>query len=245
MDGVVRPVLTGERQITMTSMAPGKRIAFVASDPHLPGDVFVADWDGSGERRLTRINDDLLAELELPAVERRSFSSPNGGSIDGWLMRPANARGPVPLLVQIHGGPHGFVGNVFSLGSFYGYVLAGRGWAMLSLNPSGSGSYGKEFMQSLMARWGEYDLPEQHAAIDALVAEGIADPDRLAVTGYSYGGYMTSWVVGHTDRFKAAVIGAPVTNLESFFGTSDIGMWFGQLRGPRDHADPHPARRGG
>jgi dipeptidyl aminopeptidase/acylaminoacyl peptidase len=226
-DGTVRAVIGGERQITLASMRPAAgRIAFIASDPLTPADVYVANWDGSGERRLTNVNRDLLDGLTMPVVERRSFHGPNGVDIDGWLMRPVGATGPAPLLVQIHGGPHGFAGNVFRGTAFYEYALACRGWAVLALNPSGSGSYGKVFMQSLRGRWGEFDLPEQHAAIDALVGEGLVDGDRLAVTGYSYGGYMTSWVVGHTDRFKAAVIGAPVTNLESFHGTSDIGLWF-------------------
>lgn len=227
-DGGVRAVLGGERQITMSSRIPGGRIAFAASDPADPGDVYVAEADGTGERRLTDINAALRAEVLLPRAERRRFPSPNGGSIDGWLIRPVAADGPAPLLVHIHGGPHGFHGNVFKTSGFYEYVLAARGWATLALNPSGSGSYGESFMRALLGRWGEYDLPEQHAAIDALIAEGLVDPERLAVTGYSYGGYMTSWVVGHTDRFRAAIIGAPVTNLESFFGTSDIGLWFGE-----------------
>ncbi len=225
--GAVEPLITGERQVTWLSAVPGGPIAFAAHDPLTPGDVFVCRWDGVEERRLTDLNGALLAELALPRVERRQFRSPNGGEIEGWLVHPLDGRRPAPLLVHIHGGPHSFSGNAFKMSSFYEYVLAGRGWATLALNPSGSGSYGRDFMRSLLGRWGEYDLPEQLAAIDQLVAEGIADPERLAVTGYSYGGYMTAWVVGHTDRFKAAVVGAPVTNLESFFGTSDIGMWFG------------------
>ena len=105
-------------------------------------------------------------------------------------------------------------------------MLASRGWAVLTLNPTGSGSYGRDFAHAIRAKWGEHDLAEQLAAVDQLIAEGVADRDRLAVAGYSYGGFMTSWTIGHTDRFKAAVVGAPVTNQESFFGTSDIGMWF-------------------
>ncbi len=227
-NGAVQPVANGERQIILLSARPAAgRIAFVASDPTNPADVYTCNWDGAGERRLTRINEPALAGLTLPRIERRVFDNPNGGTIDGWLVRPISGSGPAPLLVHIHGGPHGFVGNTFQGGSFYWYTLACKGWAVIALNPSGSGSYGKAFATTLRGRWGEYDLPEQHAAIDALVAEGIADPERLAVTGYSYGGYMTSWTVGHTDRFKAAVVGAPVTNLESFHGTSDIGAWFG------------------
>lgn len=228
-DGTVRPVATGERHVGWLSAAPAAgRLAFVASRPTEPGDVYACAWDGSDERRLTHVNGELLADLALPRIERRAFPSPHGGTIDGWVLHPTttNPR-PAPLLVYIHGGPHAFVGTVFQHGAFYWYVLAARGWAVLALNPHGSGSYGQAFAWSLRGRWGEYDLPEQLAAVDALVAEGTADPDRLAVAGYSYGGYMTAWTIAHTDRFKAAVVGAPVTNLESFHGTSDIGLWFG------------------
>ena len=224
-DGSVTPVVAGERQLTFTSAASAAgRIAFAAVATEIPGDVYSCRWDGSDERRLTRINEQLLAELSLPRVERRTFQSPNGCEVEGWLVLPTERSGRAPLLVNIHGGPHGFAGNLFP--ALYWYALASRGWAVLALNPSGSGSYGTAFAQTLRGRWGEYDLPEQLAAVDALVAEGLVDGDRLAVAGYSYGGYMTSWTVGHTDRFKAAVVGAPVTNMESFHGTSDIGTWF-------------------
>lgn len=227
--GSIRPIIAGERQVLGVS-APARsgRIALIMSEILNPADVFITGRDGFGERRLTRVNEDGFASLDLPRVERRTFAGPNGMPIEGWLTLPPEQHSPAPLLLQIHGGPHSFAGNVFPSSAFYSYVLAARGWATLALNPSGSGSYGTAFQRSLLARWGEYDLPEHHAAIDALVTEGIADPNRLAVTGYSYGGYMTSWVVGHTDRFKAAVIGAPVTNLESFHGTSDIGIWFSE-----------------
>jgi len=244
-DGSVRPVVGGGRQLWWLHAAAG-RLAFVASAPTEPGDVWVAAWDGSDERRLTRVNAGLLDGLALPRVERRAFASPHGGTLDGWVVHPVTTGGtgrpegrrpdasrrsenrrPVPLLVFLHGGPHAFAGNVFQHGAFYWYVLAARGWAVLALNAHGSGSYGQAFAHALRGRWGEYDLPEQLAAADALVADGLADPERLAVAGYSYGGYMTAWTIAHTDRFKAAVVGAPVTNLESFHGTSDIGPWFG------------------
>jgi dipeptidyl aminopeptidase/acylaminoacyl peptidase len=227
-------VTRGDRQITAWNLAPtAERVAFVYTDLETPMDVAVVNLDGSGERRLTGVNDALLAELDYRPPQRRTFQTPHG-EIDGWVMRAAGAQGPTPLLVDIHGGPHSAFGSVFPLNPFYWLVAQAQGWTVLATNPTGSGTYGREFARTLLGQWGEYDLPEQMAAIDALVEEGIADPDRLAVTGYSYGGYMTSWVVGHTDRFKAAVIGAPVTNLESFHGTSDIGMWFGpfEMGGP-------------
>ncbi|MEP7198188.1 MAG: S9 family peptidase [Chloroflexota bacterium] len=224
----VKVIVSGERQVTSSSVSrTAKRIAFVVSEPSNPSDLFECDWDGANERRLTRVNESLFASLQLPRIERRTFNNPNGGTIDGWVTHPLTSDGPAPLLVDIHGGPHSFHGNGFALGYFYRYALAAKGWAVLALNPTGSGSYGKAFAHDIRGRWGEHDLPEQLAAVDALIAEGVADGNRLAVAGYSYGGFMTAWTVGHTDRFKAAVIGAPVTNLESFHGTSDIGLWFG------------------
>jgi dipeptidyl aminopeptidase/acylaminoacyl peptidase len=225
-DGSTTVVVGGERQIGYISARAGSRIAFAAGDLAAPSDLYVTAWDGSGERRLTQINKEMLAQLGPVHGERRTFTSPHGGTLEGWLFLPTERRGASPLLVDIHGGPQSFAGNLFSLSYFYRYVLASRGWAVLALNPTGSGSYGREFAHGIRAKWGEHDLAEQLAAVDQLVAEGVADPERLAVAGYSYGGFMTSWTIGHTDRFKAAVVGAPVVNQESFFGTSDIGMWF-------------------
>lgn len=226
-DGTVRPVVAGERQIMGMSARPGAgRIAFIATRPDDPTNVCACGWDGTDERRLTGINDPLLARLDLPRVERRTFESPNGVTCDGWVVRPVTGGRPTPLLVDIHGGPHAFFADAFPLSALYWYVLACRGWTVLAINPSGSASYDKAFAHSLRGRWGEYDMPEQLAAIDTLIAEGDVDGDRLAVTGYSYGGFMTAWMIGHTDRFKAAVIGAPAINQESMHGTSDIGMWF-------------------
>jgi dipeptidyl aminopeptidase/acylaminoacyl peptidase len=225
-DGSTSVVVGGERQVLYATAAAGSRIAFAAGDLDAPSDLYVTAWDGSGERRLTQINREILSQLSPVHGERRTFKSPHGGTLEGWLFLPAERRGVSPLLVDIHGGPQSFMGNVFSLTYFYRYLLASRGWAVLVLNPTGSGSYGREFAHGIRGKWGEHDLAEQLAAVDQLVAEGVADPDRLAVAGYSYGGFMTSWTIGHTDRFKAAVVGAPVVNQESFFGTSDIGMWF-------------------
>ena len=223
--GATRTIIGGERQVTYLAAAPGLRLAYAAADPRDPAELYAADRDGQGERRLTKLNDAQVAALDAPIPTRHIFDTPNG-QIEGWVIAPRGAKGPAPLLVDVHGGPAGFAGDAFALGSFFKYVLASRGWAVLSLNPTGSGSYGREHAHGIRGRWGEHDLPEQLAAIDALVKDGIADPKRLAVAGYSYGGFMTSWTIGHTDRFKAAVVGAPVVDQESFHGTSDIGMWF-------------------
>jgi dipeptidyl aminopeptidase/acylaminoacyl peptidase len=226
-DGAVTIIVAGERWVTsMSASARAARIAYSTTDPLNPGDVFASAWDGADEHRLTQVNAELLSGLQLPRIVRRKFNNPNGGTVDGWVIHPLTSTGPARFLLDIHGGPHSFHGNNFSAGYFYRYVMPASGWGILLVNPTGSGSYGKAFAHGIRARWGEHDLPEQMAALDALVAEGLADPDRLAITGYSYGGFMTSWTVGHTARFKAAVIGAPVVNMESFYGTADIGPWF-------------------
>lgn len=224
-DGRTETIVGGERQVTYLSAAPGRRLAFAAADPSDPSEAYVADWGGRNERRITKLNDTLVADLGAPLPVRRVFDTPNG-KIEGWVITPKSATGPAPLILDIHGGPAGFAGDGFSLSYFFKYVLASKGWAVLSLNPTGSGSYGRAHAHGIRGRWGEHDLPEQLAAIDALVKDGIADPKRLAVAGYSYGGFMASWTIGHSDRFKAAVVGAPVVDQESFHGTSDIGMWF-------------------
>ena len=223
-DGLTKTIVGGERQVAFLAASPGRRLAYIAADPRDPSEAYIADWDGRGERRITKLNDALVAELRAAVPVRRTFETPNG-PIEGWVIAPTGGR-PAPLLVDIHGGPAGFAGDAFAAGYFFKYVLASRGWAVLSLNPTGSGSYGRDHAHGIRGRWGEYDLPEQIAAIETLVRDGIADPQRLAVAGYSYGGFMTSWTIGHSDRFKAAVVGAPVVDQESFHGTSDIGMWF-------------------
>jgi dipeptidyl aminopeptidase/acylaminoacyl peptidase len=233
--GAVRTIVTGARQVTSVSVhVATERVAFSTADLDSPSDVYVCAGDGSAETRLTRANADFSSGLAWPRVERRSFRTPHGGAVEGWVFLPTTAARPAPLLLDIHGGPHSFMGNAFSPTYFYRYPLASRGWVILALNPTGSGSYGKAFAHGIRGRWGEYDMPEQMAAIDALIAEGIADGARLAIAGTSYGGFMSSWMITHTDRFKAAAINAPVANLESFYGTSDVGLWFGpfEMFGP-------------
>jgi dipeptidyl aminopeptidase/acylaminoacyl peptidase len=217
-------VIGGERKtMPFTYAAAAGRIAFVTSDPRTAQEVAVARDDGGDERRLTNHNGPLLQEFAWQPVERRTFSTPNG-DVEGWLRLPVGGALPAPLLVLIHGGPQGAFGSEFlPIEGDTSHAAAGAGWAVLMLNPHGSSDYGRSFAESLVGRWGEFDLPEHLAAVDALIAEGIADPERLAVSGYSYGGYMTSWTVGQTDRFKAAIIGAPVANLESML-TSDAGI---------------------
>ncbi len=217
-----RPIaFTSDCQVAdFSASRNGDRLALSITTTSDPGSVSV--WEqGAEPRKLT-----VATAAPLPRAERRRFQSPHGYGLDGWVQGLGAGPEPRPLLVCMHGGPHNFVGPSFSLGHFHRNVLASRGWIVLALNCSGSGSYGAEFADSIRGRWGEHDLPEYMAAVDALVEDGLADPDRLAVAGYSYGGYLAAWAISHTDRFKAAVVGAPITNLESFYSSSDIGRWY-------------------
>jgi dipeptidyl aminopeptidase/acylaminoacyl peptidase len=162
----------------------------------------------------------------LPRSEPLTWKAPDGKPIEGILTYPVDYRpgAKVPLLLVIHGGPTGvfvrsFVGTA---GTYPIAAFAARGYAVLRVNPRGSSGYGKEFRYANRGDWGGADYRDLMSGVDRVVAMGVADPDRLGVMGWSYGGFMTSWVVTQTKRFKAASAGAAVTNLMSFTGVSDI-----------------------
>jgi dipeptidyl aminopeptidase/acylaminoacyl peptidase len=131
---------------------------------------------------------------------------------------------PYPTILYTHGGPHGAFGNTFQ---FEFHMLAGAGFGVLFVNYSGSGGYNDAFGTRLVGEWGNYDYRDSMLGVDYAIARGLADPDRLGCAGLSYGGYMSCWIVGQTDRFKASVPENPLTNLVSRYGTVDIGPQHG------------------
>jgi dipeptidyl aminopeptidase/acylaminoacyl peptidase len=181
---------------------------------------------GAGERRLSDLNGWWKDRTAVQAISR-DFEVPRGdGSLEkiqGWLLRGEGTSGPAPLLNDVHGGPASYALLDFDTNVFW-QVLCSRGWSVLALNAVGSSSFGREFCRRLSGHWGELDLPQHLAAIDTLQAEGVCD-DRIALSGKSYGGYLSSWSIGHTDRFKAAIVMAPVGNIETHYGTSDGGYY--------------------
>ncbi|MDB4941958.1 MAG: hypothetical protein JWP97_1492 [Labilithrix sp.] len=223
-DGRARVVLGGSRQISMAATShSGDRIAFVWSELHVCGKLGAARWDGSGEQLLVDVNAAWGEGRAWPKAELREVPGTEGRRNECLLLLP-EGKGPFPLLVDVHGGPHSYVELGYPYHPYW-YVLATRGWAVMALNPVGSSSYGDDMVQRLRGRWGIADLPEQLAAVDALVKEGIADDQRVAIAGKSYGGYMAAWAIGKTNRFRAAVCSAGVMNLESHYGTSDSGSY--------------------
>lgn len=233
--GKVERVVGGDRTVGLVSRsAAGDQVAYVAGDFTNPCDLYTAGPDGAEERRLTSVNSSALSALNLREAETFSLPGPGGGpEVSGWLVRPAGyTEGQrYPLVQLIHGGPHSVFGHTF----FFDVQLwASEGWNVLLVNPRGSQGYGDEFATLNTGNWGAGDWPEQEAALDLAIARGGVDPDRLGVTGLSYGGFMTNWIVGHTTRYRAAVSENGICNLVSFYGTSDIGWhWLEhELRGP-------------
>jgi dipeptidyl aminopeptidase/acylaminoacyl peptidase len=225
-DGRTLQVLVaGDRQIGAFA-ATRDRLVFSPENPSVPSELHVCRHDGRDERQISRLNP-WWAERQPIDAEVREFDVPDGRGgterIEGWLLRAEGAKGPMPLLSDIHGGPASYALMDFDTNVFW-QVLCARGWAVLALNAVGSASYGHEFCRRLAGHWGELDLPQHLAAIEQLQADGICD-ERVAVSGKSYGGYLSAWATGHTDVFKAAVVMAPVGNIETHYGTSDGGYY--------------------
>jgi dipeptidyl aminopeptidase/acylaminoacyl peptidase len=219
--GAFKPVLSGDRVILAYSLAAGK-VAFLSTSFDDPLTLRTAKVDGTDEHVVYEPNP-WLRERALGQVRVMNFEHA-GRTIDAWAMLPPGYQGGrIPTLLNIHGGPHFAFGWNFSVIT---QTMAGQGYAVLACNSPGSQTYDEEYSLSLTGRWGELDFPVWMALVDKAVLEGIADPERLGVMGASYGGFATLWVIGHTDRFRAAVAINPVSNLESMYGSSDIGWIF-------------------
>jgi len=227
-------IVGGERVLNgFSASADGRTLAFAASRSVAPAEVFVCGADGGDERRLTDLNRAWVESVALSAPERFRFTRA-GFELDVWVMRPAGfvAGQRYPTLLNIHGGPHAQYGHNF-FDEFQ--VYAGAGYAVVYTNPRGSQGYGEAFTQAVVGDWGGGDYADVMAALDeALARYPFIDPERLGVLGGSYGGFLTSWTVGHTKRFKAACSERAVNCQYTMFGTSDIGHSFNvvELGGP-------------
>lgn len=217
----VTALVDGTANVSGLSVAASSA-AIVLATPESFGDVAFLDLVDGTTRVLT---DYGTPELDLVVAEERRFTISDGTVVTGWLRRDPAAPGPLPLLLDIHGGPHNSWNGAADIIHPYHQVLARRGWAILTLNPRGSDGYGDAFFSAVSGGWGVNDANDFLEPLDQLVAEGIADPTRLTVTGYSYGGFMTCFLTSRDDRFAAAVGGGVVTDLFSMGGTSDFGHY--------------------
>jgi dipeptidyl aminopeptidase/acylaminoacyl peptidase len=216
--------LTHEKDVSFASPGAlsrdGSTIAFTMQTPEQPSEVYVSDASFTSPRKLTDTNPQVR-NFALGTTTVIHWKSNDDWPIEGILIKPAGYQQgkKYPLLVIVHGGPteahtDGFQGE--------GEMWASHGWAVLFPNPRGSTNYGDKFMRANILDWGGGDYRDIMTGTDAVIARGIADPNRLAEEGWSYGGYMTCWIVSQTSRFKAARMGAGISDLISFYGTTDI-----------------------
>jgi len=247
---IYRVALTGPEECTVVVGGERACFPFDVSDGHLlfgastlanPFDLYLTDLTSGEERQITRLNVEVIDEWTPVTVEPLQFSGSDGAPVEGWLMRPPVGDAPYPTVLYIHGGPHSGFGHTFS---FDFQMLAGAGYAVLFVNQRGSTGYGDAFATAIKGDWGNLDYHDLMAGVDAAIARGLADPERLGVCGLSGGGNLSCWVVGQTNRFKAAVPENPVTNWVSFYGVSDIGPWFAvEELGGRPHEIPEIYQR--
>ena len=202
------------------------QFACIYLTPERSPEVFQGTLSDDSLHMVSDLNTEYFSNRLIGTTERFSINR-SGLDIESVLLYPANfdPSKKYPLVVNIHGGPHGLFANSFDITR---QLLSSNGYFVLAVNPRGTSTYGKEYMLPVLGDWGGEDYNDIMAALDHVCHEDYIDTERLAVTGYSYGGFMSSWVIGHTDRFKCAVIGAPVTNIASFYGTADIGVNFGE-----------------
>jgi dipeptidyl aminopeptidase/acylaminoacyl peptidase len=202
------------------SQSTGK-MAYLANDFQHLDDLYISNVDGSGERQLTHANSDLWAQLEVQPVERLEYKSTDGWPVEGFFVKPVGweARKKYPMVLVIHGGPEG----MFGVDWYHEFqVYAAKGWAVFFCNPRGSTGYGEKFERGEINNWGGMDYQDIMAGVDAALKQyPWVDANTLGVTGGSYGGYMTNWIVSHTNRFKAAVTLRSVSNFISDEGTRD------------------------
>jgi dipeptidyl aminopeptidase/acylaminoacyl peptidase len=225
LKGEVERVLPEGRYIESYSVArQAGTIAFVNTSPEAPGDVFCCDGAGEGERRLTNENRTALSGLRLGTTESFWCKSFDGTKIQGWMVKPPGFRAGrrYPLVLVTHGGPYW---AFFHTWDFDAQVLAARGYVVVYANCRGSLGYGKSFMKSVVGNWGVEDSRDYLAAMDHVIRKGGVDRKRLGVTGGSYGGFMTTWLLGTTDRFAAGVAQCAATDEPMFYYSADMPLW--------------------
>ena len=233
-DTRMEPLVTGNRSSLLLGATPDA-LLFLASDAHRPGDLYLSRLPSREEIRLTALNDEVLGSWPKLTIRHLPVVSPDGLEFDAWFLAPQDAEGPLPTIMFIHGGPFLAAGHAFR---YDFHMLVSRGWGVVFANFRGSAGYGEAFQRKIMGDWGSKGFPDHMAVADAVVASGLADPERLGVWGASHGGFATAWIVGHSDRFRAAVAEASVTNYSSLYYLSDAGEAFAADLGGMPHEIP-------
>ncbi|WAH37999.1 alpha/beta hydrolase family protein [Alicyclobacillus dauci] len=212
--------------VSYFSVSASGDVLFTGGTPTRPDALY--HWREGKEKLLFDPNSTLFDEIQVREPHKFTFDARDHLPIEAWLMLPvgnrAHQEASYPLVLVIHGGPHNAYGYGFQM-EFQ--TLCAAGFAVLYVNPRGSQTYGQSFASAVIGDWGGEDAQDLLQALDMVSANDFVDADRIGVTGYSYGGFMTNWLIGHSNRFRAAAAGGCVANLVSFHGTSDIGPVFG------------------
>jgi dipeptidyl aminopeptidase/acylaminoacyl peptidase len=228
--GGARKVSDGAHMLTLSSLDRNLNAVGTRSDPDEPGDVVRYNLrQFRGTRRLTAVNDEILANKRIAAVEEIWYASTGGTRVQGWVVKPHgfDPKKKYPLIMEIHGGPHG----MYNVGFSYMYQnFAANGYVVLYTNPRGSTGYGSAFGAAISQAYPGVDYDDLIAGVDTVVGRGYVDTQRMYVGGCSGGGVLSSWVIGHTTRFAAAAVRCPVINWISMAGQTDIPLftfnWF-------------------
>ncbi|MBI3859217.1 MAG: S9 family peptidase [Thaumarchaeota archaeon] len=212
-------VVGGDRSVEGYDVHDGA-VAFVAMDDRHPEELY---FKGSKERKLTSLNAGVGKELSIVAPRRFAFKATDGETVEGWTMVPRSKRAKVPVILYVHGGPK----TAFGFSYMHEFqAFAGAGYCVVYMNPRGSDGYSEKFAD-IRGRYGTRDYDDLMEGLDhVLKTNPRLDGARVAIAGGSYGGFMTNWAIGHTDRFRAAVTDRSISNWTSFWGTSDIGPYF-------------------
>ena len=226
--GDLRKVTGGGLMSQVSFDADAKSAVALTTPPDSAGDLQSVDMNSGAIAQLTDFNRKYFEERPPAKLEKFTHSR-NGFEIESRVLLPPDfdPASRYPLVLDIHGGPHGVFSDSFSPQQ---QVLATAGYIVLAVNPRGSSTYGTDFMTAVLGDWGGEDYLDIMSALDLVCERDYVDESRLGITGYSYGGFMSSWIIGQDTRFKAAVIGAPCINLSSMYGTSDIGVRFGEVQ---------------
>jgi len=224
INGSISPVIKGEFVVDSFSVSE-KVIASVIMTSTKPPEVYIYDFNKL--KRMTSFNDGFLSQIKLQEPEHFVFKASDGVEIDGWILKPVNFKEgeKYPAILEIHGGPATTYGEGF-MHEFH--VLSNEGYVVIYTNPRGSAGYSEEF-RDIRGKYGDRDYKDLMEALDYVLEKyDFIDKERLGVTGGSYGGFMTNWIIGHTDKFKAAVTQRSIANWISDYGTTDIGFYFNE-----------------
>jgi dipeptidyl aminopeptidase/acylaminoacyl peptidase len=244
-EGAPQRVVSGARGVLGFDVAGGA-VAWAQMSPQRPSDVYAAALDGGGERRLTTLNDSLLARVYVADYEEIRYPSFDGKAVQGWFLRPIGWRAGQrpPLAVEMHGGPHTMWGPGEASMWLEYQSLAGAGYTVFFANPRGSEGYGQAWLQAIRQNWGTPPARDILTGADSVLARGLADQAKQAITGGSYAGYMTAWIVAKEapERFRAAVAQRGVYDLTIWWGSANTWQLFEGEFGGRPWEQPELAR---